>query len=178
MTSPDELRDLLAGAGELRARLIVPSAVIAAWLASVADGSWSWVRNTRCKYVKLGIDTKRGAYLVNDRDDVPISADELLWQYGQPALSISPSRGGVSMETVEIIARLLVKQRSADPDTFHQIYPGEPWPVDATHAYVDLATGQPREMLMTRAWRRRVGDAQQIIAVLAHSIPDTEERKL
>lgn len=60
---------------------VVPTAQIAAWLAKVASGEWTWVRNTRCKYVTLRIDTRRGAYLVKDRDDQPLTANELEWQY-------------------------------------------------------------------------------------------------
>lgn len=52
-----------------------------AWLSAVGAGEWSWVKNTRCKYVTLRIDARSGAYAVLDRDDKPITANELEWQY-------------------------------------------------------------------------------------------------
>ena len=77
----------MSGAEEgLIDRPIIPNDVIADWMMHVASGSWTWVRNTRCKYVTLGIDTRRGAYLANDRDGKPLTADELLWQYGAATL--------------------------------------------------------------------------------------------
>ena len=59
----------------------IPPAKLAEWLASVASGEWIWPRNSRCKYVNLKIDTRAGAYRIEDRDGKPISFDELLFQY-------------------------------------------------------------------------------------------------
>jgi hypothetical protein len=53
------------------------------WLAEVEAGRWSWTRNTRCKYVDIKLDTRRGAYAVHDRDDKPITYEQLRWQYGR-----------------------------------------------------------------------------------------------
>jgi hypothetical protein len=64
-------------------RTIVPPSVLAAWLADVAEGRWIWPRNSRCKYVTLKIDTRAGAFQVLDRDDKPLTAEELLYQHGK-----------------------------------------------------------------------------------------------
>ncbi len=53
------------------------------WLADVEAGRWSWVRNTRCKYVDMKFDTRRGAYALRDRDGNAITYEELRWQYGR-----------------------------------------------------------------------------------------------
>lgn len=82
--------DIVEDDGLPLGRPMVPTDVIAKWMASVADGSWTWLRNPKCKYVSLGIDTRRGAYRVNDRDDTPISAEELLWQYGTKSAALTP----------------------------------------------------------------------------------------
>jgi len=61
---------------------ITSSTDLADWLAKVASGEWVWTRNSRCKYVTLKIDTRRGAYCILDRDEKPITAEELLFQFG------------------------------------------------------------------------------------------------
>jgi hypothetical protein len=53
------------------------------WLDEVEAGRWSWTRNTRCKYVDIKLDTRRGAYALHDRDGKPITYEELRWQYGR-----------------------------------------------------------------------------------------------
>jgi hypothetical protein len=64
-------------------RTIVPPDVLASWLSEVANGDWTWVQNSRCKYVTLKIDTRAGAYQVLDRDDKPLAVEELLYQHGR-----------------------------------------------------------------------------------------------
>jgi predicted dehydrogenase len=54
---------------------------IIAWATAVAEGRWSWVRNSKCKYVTLHIDTRSGAYRIDDRDDQRITLTELVSQY-------------------------------------------------------------------------------------------------
>lgn len=65
---------------------------IGEWLAAVEAGQWSWVKNTRCKYVDIKFDTRRGAYRILDRDGNPITFEELCWQYSgeTPAPPASP----------------------------------------------------------------------------------------
>jgi hypothetical protein len=67
----------------LAVRPIVPTADLATWLADVAAERWSWVRNTKCKYVTLKIDTRRGAYCIEDRDGNKIDLIDLTEQYGR-----------------------------------------------------------------------------------------------
>lgn len=62
-------------------RTIIPFHVISTWLQDVAEGRWTWVRNSRCKYVSLHLDTRVGAYCVRDRDGNLIDAETLLYQY-------------------------------------------------------------------------------------------------
>lgn len=63
----------------------VPPEQLADWLRDVAAGNWAWVRNSKCKYVTLKIDTRRGAFRIEDRDGKPISFDDLTFQYGTRA---------------------------------------------------------------------------------------------
>lgn len=62
---------------------------LAGWLKQVAAGEWIWPRNSRCKYVTLKIDTRRGAFRIEDRDGKPIAFDELRFQYGKAADAIA-----------------------------------------------------------------------------------------
>ena len=61
----------------------IPCPELAKWLAAVGDGRWIWARNPKCKYVTLKIDTRRGAYAMEDRDGNPITLDDLLHQFGR-----------------------------------------------------------------------------------------------
>ena len=54
-----------------------------AWLERVRDFDWGWFANTRCKYVDLRIDTRRGAFALLDRDGNKITLEELNHQYGR-----------------------------------------------------------------------------------------------
>lgn len=69
---------------------ITSSADIAEWLDAVATGRWTWTRNTRCKYVDLKLDTRRGAYSILDRNGRPITFEQLRWQYPEPAPTPEP----------------------------------------------------------------------------------------
>jgi hypothetical protein len=80
-----------------------PIADIAAWLTAVADGRWSWTNNSQCKYVVLHIDTRRGAYQIEDRDNVKIEPFAVLRQ-GARQLDIGGPDNGLR-EALERIAR-------------------------------------------------------------------------
>lgn len=54
---------------------------IAQWVADVAARRWTWTRNTKCKYVVLHIDTRSGAYRIQDRDGNDITEADLLYQF-------------------------------------------------------------------------------------------------
>ncbi len=71
---------------------IVTIETLAQWMSDVAIGKWSWPANTRCKYVTLSIDTRRGAFRVEDRDGHEITEEQLLWQYGTD-VPTPPSKG-------------------------------------------------------------------------------------
>jgi hypothetical protein len=53
------------------------------WLNAVSEGRWTWLRNSACKYVTLKIDTRAGAYGIEDRDGNRITLDELVRQFGE-----------------------------------------------------------------------------------------------
>lgn len=71
-------------APEIIAPAITLTADIAEWLDAVATGRWTWTRNTRCKYVDLKLDTRRGAYCILDRNGEQITFEQLRWQYPAP----------------------------------------------------------------------------------------------
>jgi len=72
---------------------------------------------------------------------------------------------------VEAVARMLVEQRGCGAETLHQFEPSyEPWPVDETQQSTG-ADMQPTTISLTRAWRKRVPDAQQIYDLLASLMP-------
>ena len=50
-------------------------------LAVLNDPEWRWIRNTRCKYVELRIDTRDNHCVIRDRDGNPITLEELKYQY-------------------------------------------------------------------------------------------------
>ena len=52
------------------------------WLVGLQEGRWSWCKNSRCKYVTIGIDTRSGAYSLRDRDGNAITPAQLNWQIG------------------------------------------------------------------------------------------------
>jgi hypothetical protein len=45
------------------------------------DRAWSWVLNSRCKYIDIRIDMRDGAFILHDRDMERISIDQLKYQY-------------------------------------------------------------------------------------------------
>lgn len=55
------------------------------WLADLESGRWSWTKNSQCKYVSIGIDTRSGCYSVRDRDRNPLTPEELMFQIGRNA---------------------------------------------------------------------------------------------
>lgn len=57
-------------------------AEIVAWASSVDAGEWSWIKNSPCKYVTIRLDTRAGAYALEDRDGNPIAIGDLQRQYG------------------------------------------------------------------------------------------------
>lgn len=48
-----------------------------AWLTEVNAGRWHWCQNSQCKYVEIKIDTRSGAYGLQDRDGKSLTLDEL-----------------------------------------------------------------------------------------------------
>lgn len=71
-------------------------AQLASWMNAVAEGRWNCAANSRCKYVTLRIDTRRGAFRIEDRDGHQIDGAALRWQYSKdsplrpPALATHP----------------------------------------------------------------------------------------
>lgn len=56
---------------------------VIAWAQSVDAGDWSWIRNSTCKYVTIKLDTRAGAYRIEDRDGNPIELADLQRQFGK-----------------------------------------------------------------------------------------------
>jgi hypothetical protein len=48
--------------------------------ASADHTFWSWVKNSKCKYVSLRFDMRDGAFVILDRDKNRITFDELKGQ--------------------------------------------------------------------------------------------------
>jgi len=69
---------------------ITSIAQISEWLAAVGSGAWTWTRNSRCKYVDIKFDTRRGAYRILDRDGHQITFEQLTYQLRSEA----PSHAG------------------------------------------------------------------------------------
>lgn len=44
---------------------------------------WSWIRNSKCKYVELRIDMRDGGCLIMDRDGNRINPEDFAFQYGE-----------------------------------------------------------------------------------------------
>jgi hypothetical protein len=44
-------------------------------------GRWTWVMNTKCKYIMLRIDMRDGGCILSDRGGNRISVADLLYQY-------------------------------------------------------------------------------------------------
>lgn len=84
MTMPADIERIAAGP-------VASVLDLAAWLANVASGKWSWVRNRPCKYVTLYIDTRSGAYRIEDRDGNAIDFETLM--RGHPHLTKEKSNG-------------------------------------------------------------------------------------
>lgn len=96
-------------------RPIVETRDLAEWLIKVASGDWSWVYNTRCKYVNLRMDTRRGAYLIEDRDGNALSARDLFLQ--DRADTVSTSGRFADWSTVTMAAQCRMQARdSIDPE--------------------------------------------------------------
>lgn len=75
--------------------------------------------------------------------------------------------GGDREALIGRVARLLVEQRGTSPDTLHQFEPSsEPWPVDETQASLNWEM-KPTTISLTRAWRKRVPNAEQIVDLIA-----------
>ena len=51
------------------------------WLTSVDKGEWSWLNNSRCKYVSTTVDTRSDWLIVLDRNGEMLKLSELLYQY-------------------------------------------------------------------------------------------------
>lgn len=67
----------------LRSPEITPFADYQRWGDMLVSGQWSWVRNMRCKYVNIHLDTRREGYTFSDRDGNPITFAQLCWQYSK-----------------------------------------------------------------------------------------------
>lgn len=85
--SDPESSDYLSSKVSLEDSLKRPSIVsmedFKSWVDSITSNCWSWVKNTRCKYVTIRIDTRRGVYSIKDRDGREISLGQLFWQYSK-----------------------------------------------------------------------------------------------
>lgn len=66
-------------------------AEVISWAGAVDRAEWSWTRNGQCKYVTIRLDTRAGAYSLQDRDGNEISLNDLMWQYGGQTPTPSPS---------------------------------------------------------------------------------------
>lgn len=47
----------------------------------INNPDWAWSLNTRCKYLNIRLDTRTHHCIVEDRNGVPITLDELRYQY-------------------------------------------------------------------------------------------------
>ena len=47
---------------------------------SAEDSEWTWIRNSKCKYVDIRIDMRDGAFVLRDRDGNRISLKQLAEQ--------------------------------------------------------------------------------------------------
>ncbi len=43
---------------------------------------WTWMKNSRCKYLNIRMDTRDGHCLISDRNNERISLDQLRYQIG------------------------------------------------------------------------------------------------
>jgi hypothetical protein len=57
--------------------------VIPAVIKCVQGINWTWIANSRCKYIDLRIDMRDGATILMDRDGNKISIEELTYQHGR-----------------------------------------------------------------------------------------------
>ncbi len=62
----DSIDDFLAVLGEMR------------------GGKWSWMKNTKCKYVTLRVDMRDGGCIIKDRDGNRIDPKDLEYQFELP----------------------------------------------------------------------------------------------
>jgi hypothetical protein len=49
-------------------------------LQQMRDGRWTWLRNSRCKYVELRVDMRSGHCIIRDRDGKRINPEDLAFQ--------------------------------------------------------------------------------------------------
>lgn len=49
-------------------------------LSDARKGIWNWTANSKCKYITLRIDMRDGCLILKDRDDNPITLEELKHQ--------------------------------------------------------------------------------------------------
>lgn len=64
------------------------------WMRSVSAGEWTWLRNSVCKYVTIKLDTRAGAYRIEDRNDNSLSLDDLVYQFNSTATPSTEGRKG------------------------------------------------------------------------------------
>jgi hypothetical protein len=64
------------------------------WMRSVSAGEWTWLRNSVCKYVTIKLDTRAGAYRIEDRNDNSLSLDDLVYQFNSIATPSTEGRKG------------------------------------------------------------------------------------
>lgn len=48
---------------------------------TLSDSSWSWARNSACKYVDIRIDMRDGGFILVNRHGQRINLAQLEWQY-------------------------------------------------------------------------------------------------
>ena len=42
---------------------------------------WTWMKNSRCKYLNLRVDMRDGHCVIKDRNGLPINIEELNFQF-------------------------------------------------------------------------------------------------
>ena len=62
--------------------------VVKASMSKELPRKWSWVANSRCKYIELRIDMRDGGCIIKDRKGNRISPAELNYQYGKDGEAI------------------------------------------------------------------------------------------
>lgn len=68
-------------ANALGNRIWRPVHLVMSVVNKALSGDWTWVWNTRCKYIELRIDMRDGHCLIRDKDGHLITLEQLEYQY-------------------------------------------------------------------------------------------------